>query len=102
MLAGPIVSTLDYRWLFWIPMVVVGLTAVAAHLFVPESPVRTPGRIDWRATLLLSGWLVALLLPISQGASLGLDLRPGARSAGARRGAAGRLAGDRAAVAATR
>lgn len=41
-LAGPIVSTLDYRWLFWIPMVVVGLTAVAAHLFVPESPVRTP------------------------------------------------------------
>ena len=67
-LAGPIVSTLDYRWLFWIPMVVVGLTAVAAHLFVPESPVRTPGRIDWRATLLLSGWLVALLLPISQGA----------------------------------
>jgi MFS family permease len=60
-LAGPIVTALDYRWLFWIPMVVVGLTAVAAHLFVPESPVRTPGRIDWRATLLLSGWLVALL-----------------------------------------
>ncbi|MFC4020220.1 MFS transporter [Micromonospora sp. GCM10011542] len=66
-LAGPIVSALDYRWLFWIPMVVVGLTAVAAYLFVPESPVRNPGRIDWRATLLLSGWLVALLLPISQG-----------------------------------
>ncbi|MET8549921.1 MFS transporter [Micromonospora zamorensis] len=70
-LAGPIVSTLDYRWLFWIPMVVVGLTAVAAHLFVPESPIRTPGRIDWRATVLLSGWLVALLLPISQGAAWG-------------------------------
>ena len=52
-------------------MVVVGLTAVAAHLFVPESPVRTPGRIDWRATLLLSGWLVALLLPISKGAAWG-------------------------------
>ncbi|WP_309244375.1 MFS transporter [Micromonospora parastrephiae] len=71
MLAGPIVSALDYRWLFWIPMVVVGLTAVAAHLLIPESPVRTPGRIDWRATVLLSGWLVALLLPISQGASWG-------------------------------
>ena len=33
----------------------------AAHLFVPESPVRTPGRISWRAAVLLSGWLVALL-----------------------------------------
>ncbi|MEH0845542.1 MFS transporter [Micromonospora sp. CPCC 205711] len=70
-LAGPIVTALDYRWLFWIPMAVVGLTAVAAHLFVPESPVRTAGRIDWRATLLLSGWLVALLLPISKGAAWG-------------------------------
>ncbi|MEH1053813.1 MFS transporter [Micromonospora sp. CPCC 206171] len=70
-LAGPIVGALDYRWLFWIPMVVVGLTAVAAHFVVPESPVRTPGRIDWRATLLLSGWLVALLLPISKGAAWG-------------------------------
>lgn len=52
-------------------MVVVGLTALAAHLFVPESPVRTPGRIDWRATVLLSGWLVALLLPISKGSAWG-------------------------------
>ncbi|PWU51681.1 MFS transporter [Micromonospora globispora] len=70
-LGGPIVATLDYRWLFWIPMVVVGLTALAAHLFVPESPVRSPGRIDWRATVLLSGWLVALLLPISKGTAWG-------------------------------
>ncbi|MFE9205937.1 MFS transporter [Micromonospora sp. NPDC007230] len=70
-LAGPIVATLGYRWLFWIPLVVVGLTALAAHRFVPESPVRTPGRINWAATLLLSGWLVALLLPISKGAAWG-------------------------------
>ncbi|MFD6567442.1 MFS transporter [Micromonospora profundi] len=70
-LAGPIVDSLNYRWLFWIPMVVVGLTAVVAYLFVPPSPVRSPGRVDWRATLLLSGWLVALLLPISQGGAWG-------------------------------
>ncbi|MFF4890824.1 MFS transporter [Micromonospora chersina] len=70
-LAGPIVATLGYRWLFWIPMVVVGLTALAAHRFVPESPVRTPGRVNWAATLLLSGWLVALLLPVSKGAAWG-------------------------------
>ncbi|MFU8872603.1 MFS transporter [Micromonospora sp. SL4-19] len=70
-LAGPIVAALGYRWLFWIPLVVVGLTALAAHRFVPESPIRTPGRINWAATLLLSGWLVALLLPVSKGAAWG-------------------------------
>ncbi|MEU4678149.1 MFS transporter [Micromonospora sp. NPDC023737] len=70
-LAGPIVSVLGYRWLFWIPMVVVALTALAAHRFVPESPVRSPGRINWAGTLLLSGWLVALLLPVSKGSTWG-------------------------------
>ncbi len=40
--------------------------AVAAILFVPESPVRTPGRISWLAAVLLSGWLVALLLALSE------------------------------------
>ncbi|MER7443031.1 MFS transporter [Micromonospora avicenniae] len=75
-LAGPIVSVLGYRWLFWIPMVVVALTALAAHLFVPESPVRSPGRINWAGTLLLCGWLVALLLPVSKGATWGWTSLP--------------------------
>ncbi|MEV4809943.1 MFS transporter [Micromonospora avicenniae] len=75
-LAGPIVSVLGYRWLFWIPMAVVALTALAAHLFVPESPVRSPGRINWAGTLLLSGWLVALLLPVSKGATWGWTSLP--------------------------
>ncbi|MEV4759296.1 MFS transporter [Micromonospora sp. NPDC049559] len=70
-LAGPIVATLDYRWLFWIPTVVVLATALAAHLLVPESPVRTPGRINWPAAGLLSGWLVALLLAVSEGPGWG-------------------------------
>ncbi|RSM79445.1 MFS transporter [Kibdelosporangium aridum] len=70
-LAGPIVATLGMRWLFWLPMVIVLVTAFAAHRLVPESPVRTPGRINWAATLLLSGWLVALLLGVSQGTSWG-------------------------------
>lgn len=65
-LAGPIVSHLDYHWLFWIPLVFTLIAMVFAHLFVPESPVRTPGRISWVAAVLLSGWLVALLLGISE------------------------------------
>ncbi|RKR92578.1 EmrB/QacA subfamily drug resistance transporter [Micromonospora pisi] len=65
-LAGPIVGLLGYRWLFWIPLLIVGLTALAAHRFVPESPVRNRGRISWLATVLMSGWLVALLLAVSE------------------------------------
>ncbi|GGK80948.1 MFS transporter [Mangrovihabitans endophyticus] len=70
-LAGPIVGALNWRWLFWIPMVVVLLVATAAARFVPPSPIRSPGRINWLAASLLSAWLVALLLPLSQGSTWG-------------------------------
>jgi EmrB/QacA subfamily drug resistance transporter len=65
-LAGPIVDALDYHWLFWIPTVVIVIAAVAAQLVIPESRIRTPGRINWGAAMLLSGWLVALLLAVSE------------------------------------
>jgi EmrB/QacA subfamily drug resistance transporter len=70
-LAGPIVEALGWRWLFWIPLVVVTIAAVLVRRYVPESPNRVPGRIDWLAALLLSGWLIALLLPVSTGRSWG-------------------------------
>jgi MFS family permease len=53
-LAGPIVNALDYHWLFWLPMILTVAAAVSAVLFVPESPVRTPGRISWVPALLLA------------------------------------------------
>jgi MFS family permease len=65
--AGPIVDSLGYRGLFWLPMVVTLVAAAAALLFVPESPVRTPARLPVLPALLLAGWLVALLLGLSQG-----------------------------------
>jgi EmrB/QacA subfamily drug resistance transporter len=70
-LAGPIVDLLGYHWLFWLPLIIVSGAAVAAFLFVPQSPVRTHGRISWGAALLLSGWLVALLLAVSEAPSWG-------------------------------
>ncbi|GAB7003267.1 hypothetical protein JCM18899A_07380 [Nocardioides sp. AN3] len=45
-LAGPIVSNLDYHWLFWLPMLITAAAALSAALLVPESPVRTPGGSD--------------------------------------------------------
>ncbi|MEU8661652.1 MFS transporter [Actinoplanes philippinensis] len=70
-LAGPIVGFLDWRWLFWIPMAVVTVVGVVAWQVVPASPVRSPGRINIVSALLLAGWLVALLLPLSKGAVWG-------------------------------
>jgi EmrB/QacA subfamily drug resistance transporter len=70
-LAGPIVEHFSYHWLFWMPLVVVVAAAVMTHLFVPESPVKSPGQINWAGALLLSAWLVCLLLAISEGPSWG-------------------------------
>jgi len=65
-LAGPIVSVLSFRWLFWLPMILTILAAIGAVLFVPESPVRSPGRISWLPAVALSVWLVALLVALSE------------------------------------
>jgi EmrB/QacA subfamily drug resistance transporter len=70
-LAGPIVKALDYHWLFWIPAVALAIAGVAAKIVVPESPVRLPGRLSWRPAVLLAGWLVALLVPISEAPTWG-------------------------------
>jgi EmrB/QacA subfamily drug resistance transporter len=70
-LAGPIVDALDYHWLFWIPLIMIVLGAIAAQLFVPESRVRTAGKINWPAATLMSGWLVALLIAASEAPSWG-------------------------------
>ena len=70
-LAGPIVQHFSYHWLFWFPLVAVVAAAVGTVVFVPESPVRTPGRIDPIGAGLLSGWLVALLIPVSEGETWG-------------------------------
>ncbi|MER7583905.1 MFS transporter [Kitasatospora sp. NPDC097691] len=66
-LAGPIVDHLDYHWLFWAPMILTCTATIAAHLFVPESPARTPRRISRGAALLLPAWPAALLPAVSEG-----------------------------------
>jgi MFS family permease len=70
-LAGPIVDLGGWRGLFWLPMAVVLVTAALSWCYVPESPNRAGGRINWLAAALLGGWLVALLLPLSQGTHWG-------------------------------
>jgi EmrB/QacA subfamily drug resistance transporter len=70
-LAGPIVDALSYHWLFWIPFGLVVATTLATVFFVPESPVKVPGRVNWLGAFLLSAWLVCLLIAISEGSRWG-------------------------------
>lgn len=70
-LGGPIVDALGTSWLFWIPAIALAVSAVGTVVAVPESPVRTPGRVSWLAAVLLSGWLVALLVAVSEGSRWG-------------------------------
>lgn len=70
-LAGPIVSALNYHWLFWIPLIMIVAAALAAQFLVPESRETTPGRINWFTATLMSAWLVALLVAVSEAPSWG-------------------------------
>jgi EmrB/QacA subfamily drug resistance transporter len=72
-LAGPIVDAFSYHWLFWFPLAATVIAAVATLFFVPESPVRSPGRVNWTGAVLLSAWLVAVLVAISEGSTWGWD-----------------------------
>ena len=66
-LAGPVVSLLGWRSLFWLPMGLLAIVMLLVNRFLPESEGRAGGRINWLSGALLAGWLVALLLPLSQG-----------------------------------
>jgi EmrB/QacA subfamily drug resistance transporter len=70
-IAGPIDSALGLDWLFWLPMVVGALVAAAGFRVIPDSRTRTPGRVNWPAALLLSGWLVCVLLGVSRSTTWG-------------------------------
>jgi EmrB/QacA subfamily drug resistance transporter len=70
-LAGPIVEHLSWHWLFWLPLVLILAATIGAWRGIPESPVRTPGRINWAGAGLLSAALVALLLGVSEGHAWG-------------------------------
>lgn len=70
-IGGVIGQHADFHWLFWLTAAVGAIALVATAVVVPESPVRTGGRIDLVGTLLLSAALVAILLPLAESSSWG-------------------------------
>src|SRR5580700_2318114 len=63
---GLIDEHLNWHWLFWIPLPIMVAAAVCAWRFIPESPVRSPGRVNWTAAALMSAGLSAVLIGIAQ------------------------------------
>jgi EmrB/QacA subfamily drug resistance transporter len=68
-LAGPIIESLSYHYLFWLPLIPIVAATVLVHIFVPESPIRVPGRVNWTGAALMSLGLTAVLVAVSQTAT---------------------------------
>jgi EmrB/QacA subfamily drug resistance transporter len=63
---GLIDEHLSWHWLFWIPLPAMVLAAVCTWRYIPESRVRSPGRVNWVAAALLTTGMSGLLLAIAQ------------------------------------
>ena len=70
-ISGVIVDHVAYEWIFWLALIVVIPAAIATHRFIPESPVKTPAKIDWGGAALLSSGLASLLIAVSEGNTWG-------------------------------
>src|SRR5438093_1488862 len=70
-LSGLIVDHASWRWLFIVGAVPIALATVFVHRFVPESPIKTPSRVDVLGSSLLSIGLVAMLLALTEGEDWG-------------------------------
>ena len=57
---------LGWHWLFWIPLVLTVAAAFFTWRYIPESPVRSPGRINWLAAALMRIGISAVLIAVAQ------------------------------------
>ncbi|MGY1499223.1 MFS transporter [Streptomyces sp. QTS52] len=71
LMGGLLVDHASYRWIFIAGTAMAVLAAAAAHFLLPESPVRTPGKVDFIGTVLLGLGITAPLIAISQASSWG-------------------------------
>src|SRR3954466_980603 len=64
--AGVVTQNLSYHWLFWFPLVAILLTAYLTWRHIPESPVKTPGHVNYKAAALMTAGISGVLLAITQ------------------------------------
>jgi len=61
-----IIEHLDWHWLFVLPTIFTAIAAVCTWRFIPESPIRVPGRVNWLAAALMSIGISAALIAVAQ------------------------------------
>jgi EmrB/QacA subfamily drug resistance transporter len=69
--AGIVTENLSYHWLFWFPLVIIVFTAFLTRRYIPESPVKTPGEINYRAAGLMTVGMSGVLLAITETSTWG-------------------------------
>src|SRR5213596_1115609 len=69
--AGIVTEHLSYHWLFWFPLAMIVFTAYLTWRYIPESPVKTPAQINYRAAGLMTVGISAVLLAITETSTWG-------------------------------
>ncbi|MBA2331517.1 MAG: MFS transporter, partial [Actinobacteria bacterium] len=75
-LSGVIVDHVSWRWLFILGSIPVAASIALVHRYVPESPIRSPSRVDVPGAALLAGALIALMLSLTEGERWGWGSAP--------------------------
>jgi EmrB/QacA subfamily drug resistance transporter len=70
-LGGVIVDNASWHWIFWVSLAITLVALVATYLLVPESPITTPGKVDWGGAVLLALGISAPLIGVSQSTQWG-------------------------------
>ena len=65
-LGGVLVDNASYHWIFWLGAAMAVVAAVLTQILIPESPNRSPGRIDIRGAAVLALGLTMPLLAIAR------------------------------------
>jgi EmrB/QacA subfamily drug resistance transporter len=70
-LSGLIVDNTSWRWLFIVGAITIAAALILVWKFVPESPIKTPSKVDVVGATLLSLGLIAMLVALTEGESWG-------------------------------
>jgi EmrB/QacA subfamily drug resistance transporter len=65
-IGGLLVDHASYHWIFWLAAAMAAAAAVAIELYIPESPNRTPGKVDFRGAAVLGVGLVLPMIAIAR------------------------------------
>jgi EmrB/QacA subfamily drug resistance transporter len=69
--AGIVTENLSYHWLFWFPLAMIVATAYLTWRYIPESPVKVPAEINYRAAGLMTIGISGVLLAITETSTWG-------------------------------